>query len=64
MENINDDERNIHLVIIPPNPDYETDLEDLDEDDIQTTDIPKDIPGKIEVLTLKKNRTGQKSQSI
>ncbi|KAF5285169.1 hypothetical protein FQR65_LT13348 [Abscondita terminalis] len=39
----------IDVVIIPPEPDYQTDEEEFDEDDLVTAHLPHDIPGEIEI---------------
>ncbi|KAF5302256.1 hypothetical protein FQA39_LY10295 [Lamprigera yunnana] len=44
---LEDDDRQIDLTIIPPSPD----LDDNDEDNIQSDILPADVPGKIEVFT-------------
>ncbi|KAF5282512.1 hypothetical protein FQA39_LY04919 [Lamprigera yunnana] len=48
---LEDDDRQIDLTIIPPSPDYETDLDDIDEHNIQSDVFPANVPGKIEVFT-------------
>ncbi|XP_031343006.1 piggyBac transposable element-derived protein 2-like [Photinus pyralis] len=39
----------IDVVIIPPEPDYQTDEEEFDEDDLVTASLPQDVPGEIEI---------------
>ncbi|KAF5285330.1 hypothetical protein FQA39_LY04429 [Lamprigera yunnana] len=48
---LEDDDRQIDLTIISPSPDYETDLDDIDEDNILSDVLPADVPGEIEVFT-------------
>ncbi|KAF5292325.1 hypothetical protein FQA39_LY03359 [Lamprigera yunnana] len=51
IEDLEDDDRQIDLIIIPPRPDYETEMDDTDEDNIQSDVLPADVPGKIEIFT-------------
>ncbi|KAF5273278.1 hypothetical protein FQR65_LT04700 [Abscondita terminalis] len=39
----------VDLVIIPPNVDYQTDEEEFDDDNLIAIELPKDIPGELEV---------------
>ncbi|KAF5302382.1 hypothetical protein FQA39_LY10421 [Lamprigera yunnana] len=48
---LKDDDRQIDLTIIPSSPDYETDSDEIDEDNRQSDDLPADVPSKIEVFT-------------
>lgn len=48
IENIEDSDRDVDLVIIPPSPDYHTDPEDIDEDDLQGESLPADLPVQID----------------
>ncbi|KAF5282225.1 hypothetical protein FQA39_LY17669 [Lamprigera yunnana] len=48
---LEDGDRQLDLTIILPSPDYETDLDDIDEDNIQSHFLPADVPGQIEVFT-------------
>lgn len=48
LEDLNKESADI--VIIPPNPDYQTDVDEIDEDEIQAETLPTDVPGEIEVF--------------
>lgn len=41
--------QDVSVVIIPPDVDYQTDNEEIDEDDLQSQNIPNDVPGEIEL---------------
>ena len=49
-DNIEESSHNdIDVIIIPTDVDYQTDNEDIDEDNLLPAVLPKDIPGQIEV---------------
>ncbi|KAF5280003.1 hypothetical protein FQA39_LY05384 [Lamprigera yunnana] len=48
---LEDDDRQIDLTIIPPSPDYVTNLDDIDEDNMQSDVLPADVTDEIEVFT-------------
>lgn len=48
---------NVDIVILPPNPDPLTDEEDLDEDNLDSEDLPRDVPGNLEVFVHPFNET-------
>jgi hypothetical protein len=50
IDDLDDDEGPADLVIIPPSPDYLTDNDDIDDDNIQDNVLPPDVPGGIEVF--------------
>lgn len=50
LDDVEKENRSAEIVIIPPEPDYETDKDEIDEDDLQTITLPKDIPGEVEVF--------------
>jgi hypothetical protein len=50
IDDLDDDEGPADLVIIPPSPDYQTDNDDIDDDNIQDNVLPPDVPGGIEVF--------------
>lgn len=41
---------NADIVIIPPEADYVTDEEDIDEDNMKTVEMPQDVPGEVEIF--------------
>ncbi|CAH2010701.1 unnamed protein product, partial [Acanthoscelides obtectus] len=41
---------NVDVVIIPPDPDTLIDEEDMDDDNLDITDLPTDVPGTLEVF--------------
>ncbi|KAJ8963592.1 hypothetical protein NQ317_006784 [Molorchus minor] len=45
----NSTHQDISVVIIPPDVDYQTDTEDIDEDDLQPQNFPNDVPGEMEL---------------
>nr|CAI5862745.1 unnamed protein product [Callosobruchus analis] len=40
----------IDVVILPPDPDMLTDQEDIDEDNLESTELPSDVPSMLEVF--------------
>nr|CAI5855414.1 unnamed protein product [Callosobruchus analis] len=40
----------IDVVILPPDPDMLTDEEDIDEDNLESAELPSDVPGMLEVF--------------
>lgn len=50
LQDIDESSENVDLVIIPPNPSVESDCDEIDEDDINSTLYPNDVPGEVEVF--------------
>ncbi|KAK4883197.1 hypothetical protein RN001_006516 [Aquatica leii] len=52
VEQINstDDNTPVSILLIPPEVDIQTDEEDVDDDDLLSSSIPKDVPGEVEVV--------------
>ncbi|KAF5279746.1 hypothetical protein FQA39_LY05436 [Lamprigera yunnana] len=49
---LEDDDKQIDLTIIPPSPDYETDLDDIDKDNIQSDVLPAVVLSETGVLII------------
>ena len=53
---IEEDVGEVDLVALPPEPSVVTDKEEGDDDNKQSTAIPRDIPDRVEVFTNRDNR--------
>lgn len=51
IEDIRETDRNVDVVIIPPDANYETDEDDIIDDNIQSGDLPFDVPGEVEIFS-------------
>lgn len=51
VEDLDENEQNIDIVVIPPEPDYHTDEDEIDEDDIRADTLPFDVPGAVEMFS-------------
>ncbi|KAG7305050.1 hypothetical protein JYU34_010506 [Plutella xylostella] len=45
-----EDDREYDLAIIPPNPSVVTDEEELSDEDMVTSTLPRDVPGNVKVI--------------
>lgn len=50
LEDVAEINQHVDIVIVPPNPNYQSDDDEIDEDNLQVDILPQDVPGEVEIF--------------
>lgn len=50
LEDVAEIDQHVDIVIVPPNPNYQSDDDEIDEDNLQADILPQDVPGEVEIF--------------
>lgn len=51
LDALSESENEGDIVLLPPEPNYLTDEEEYDDNDLKCTEIPSDVPGQVEIIS-------------